>query len=531
MVETIASAVVIGLSVKRVRVEVSITRGTPMIQIVGLAESAVREGRERIRAAAAQLGLHVPGLRITVNLAPADLRKGGAAFDLPIIVGILTAARELPGDVVARYAMVGELGLDGQLRSVRGALPIALHTARASDVTGLILPLGNLREARPAAKCEVLGARCLTDVLGFLRGTARLAGPDDLPEPDEGDPDERRRPDMADIRGQVRVKRALEVVAAGGHNVLLRGAPGAGKTTLAHSLPSILPPMTTAEAVEVTAVHSVAGRLADGGGLLSARPFRSPHHTISEVGLVGGGVPPRPGEVSLSHRGVLFLDELPEFSRRALDVLRQPLEEGAVHVVRARYAATFPSRFLLVAAMNPCPCGYLTEDTGRCICDRNAIRRYQRRPGGPLLDRIDMSLEVSSVPWRDLRDGGTSENSSAVRKRVLAARSMAARRLQDADPHARPATAECLEEWHSGRGPPACNADMNLRQIRRWCRRSTRAEHLLGKAVDRFGLSARAYYRVLKVARTIADLGSRDRITSDDVAEALQYRLPDMRSG
>lgn len=504
MIATVPSAAVMGLEARRVRVEVSIARGTPMIQIVGLAESTVREGRERIRAAASHLGVHVPGLRITVNLAPAGLRKHGAAFDLPILVGILAAAGRIPPERAGRWAMVGELGLDGRLRPVRGALPIALHAARRGDVGGLLLPLANLREARPAKGLEVRGARALPELLDFLRGAGSLPSAGELP-PAPGAPGPPAG-ELAEVRGQHRAKQALKVAAAGGHGILLRGAPGAGKTTLARCLPGLLPPMTPYEQVEVTAVHSVAGRLPPDAGLLRHRPFRAPHHTISVAGMVGGGGVPRPGEVSLAHRGVLFLDELPEFGRHVLEVLRQPLEEGVVHLVRARVSATFPARFLLAAAMNPCPCGYHTEGDERCTCDPTRVRRYLARVSGPLLDRIDLHVDVPAVRWRDLAGDAEGQPSERARADVLEARDRAARRLA---------------------GRP--NAAMTLAEMRAHCRMEDEAERLLGDAVDRLGLSARGCHRALRVARTVADLEGSDRIGVDHVAAAVSYRVLDRR--
>lgn len=502
MVQTVPSAALVGLDVVRVRVEVSITRGTPLIQVVGLPESAVREGRERIRAAAAQLGLHVPGLRITVNLAPADVRKHGAAFDLPIILGILAASGSVPGERAGRTVMLGELGLAGDLRPVRGVLPIALHAAGEGDVEGLIVPASNLAEARPVRGIDVRGAESLAEVIEFLRDgrplpSAREARSTLRPSA-RGQP----QPDLRDVRGQERAKRALEIAAAGGHNLLLRGPPGAGKTMLARRLPTILPPMSLEESLEVTAIYSVAGRLAC-GGVVTARPFRAPHHTISEAGLVGGGGLPRPGEVSLAHRGVLFMDELPEFRRRSLDVLRQPLEEGVVHVVRVRAAVSFPARFQLVAAMNPCPCGQHAPggEESPCECDEATVRRYAGRVSGPLLDRIDMCVDVRPLRWRELSREPCGEPSVKVAERVTTARARAIVRR-----------------------PRGLNSELRSRGLQRHCRLAGSAERLLRTAVERFSISARGYDRILRVARTIADLTGADAIAADHLAEAVGYR-------
>jgi len=479
MMSTVDTAAVTGLAVRRVKVEVSITRGTPMIQIVGLAQGAVREGRERIRAAASRLGLHVPGLRITVNLAPADLPKGGAGFDLPIILGILSAAGQVPRERLAGTLVVGELGLDGRLRSIRGALPMALHAAASAGVERVLLPAANAREAAVAEGIEILGAGTLGEVIAYLSNGSPLPVPEGGAHPVDATAAD--APDLRDVRGQAFAKRALEIAAAGGHNLLLRGPPGSGKTSLARCLPSILPPLSSAEAVEVTAVHSVAGLLGEGAGIVRRRPFRAPHHTVSSAGLIGGGGFPRPGEASLAHHGVLFLDELPEFGRGPLEALRQPLEEGVVHIVRARASATFPARFTLVGAMNPCPCGHLRAGDCRCRCGEGAIRAYRRRLSGPLLDRIDLHVEVGPVSWDEL-EGRPAEPSAAVRARVVAARGV------------------------TPRAPG----------------RAARA--LLRDAVDRRVLSARGYRRTLRIAATIARLEGADRVEEPFVAEALAYR-------
>ena len=531
MQATIPSAALRGLEAYRVRVEVAITRGTPMIQVVGLPESAVREGRDRIRAAARSADLRVPGLRITVNLAPAGIRKGGAAFDLPILVGILAAWKKLPPGRCRRWAMVGELGLDGSLRPVRGALPMALHARSAGDVDGMILPRDNLGEARPITDFPVRGADDLAGVVDFLQGGAALPGPGDVPADRAPEPGDEPEPDLADVIGQERVKRALEVAAAGGHNLLLRGEPGAGKTMLARRLPGLLPELGLEEAVEVTAVHSVAGRLPAGGGLIEHRPFRSPHHTVSPAGLVGGGSIPRPGEASLAHRGVLFLDELPEFGRASLEALRQPIEEGRVTLVRARASLSYPARFHLVAAMNPCPCGHHTGVKERCTCSPATVRRYAGRVSGPLLDRIDLHVDVPAVRWRELRDGPGGESSARVRDRVREARQRASRRIAvlrgGQGPGGNGAGPPVPgPPGPAGEAPPApVNASLTSRELERVCRLDGAGESLLRRAVERWGLSARGYHRVLRLARTVADLAASERVRSAHLAEAVGYRV------
>ncbi|MDE2721420.1 YifB family Mg chelatase-like AAA ATPase [Candidatus Palauibacter polyketidifaciens] len=502
---SVMSAAVMGLDVRPVSVEVSLIHGTPLMQIVGLAQSAVREGRERIRAAAAQLGLHVPGLRITVNLAPADLPKTGAALDLPIMLGILCAKGDLPQDALDGTLAVGELGLDGSLRPIRGALPIALFAAANPQVARLLLPVANLREASAAEGIAVGGSESLTYLLAALNGKARLREPAVLLSPaarTSGDPaPDDPGFDLSAVKGQPVAKRALEIAAAGGHNLLFSGSPGSGKTSLARCLPGLLPTLDVREAVDVTAIHSIAGLLADGSGLKRARPFRAPHHSISEAGLIGGGTRPRPGEASLAHHGVLFLDELPEFGRRTLEALRQPIEEGQVRIVRAAGSASFPAEFTLVAAMNPCPCGFLGVP-GRCRCLEETVLRYRRRVSGPLLDRIDMLVDVPAVRWEQLAQAASGDTSAVVRTRVSKARARAARRHGTINARIPPVR---LEE--------ACRIDRGGRS-------------LLRKAVTHLGLTARGYHRALRVARTIADLEGRGRVSEDHVAEAIRFRGP-----
>ncbi len=502
MVQTAFSAALLGLEAIPVRVEVAIRRGTPMIGIVGLAPSSARECRERFRSAAAQLGLRVPGLRITVNLAPADVRKEGAAFDLAVAVAVLAGAGHVPGARVSRWGFVGELGLDGTIRPVRGSLPIALRFVRMKGLDGLIVPEANLGETQAADRLRVLGAGSLGQVLGFLRGEAELTPPRRAPSRAASPASPAY--DFADVSGQRTAKRALEVAAAGGHNILLRGAPGVGKTMLARALPTILPPLTRDEALEATAVHSVAGRLAPGTGLLVDRPFRAPHHTITGVGLVGGGVPVRPGEISLAHHGVLFLDEITEFRPSTLEALRQPLEEGVVSITRAGTQVRYPARFLLAAAMNPCGCGRLVEPDGSCTCDPARVRRHTVRLSAPFLDRIDMYVDVPSLDWSELRAGPGEPESPAMRCRVRVARARAARRF--------------------GRSS-SLNAHLSPRAIRDHCPLGHAADTMLRRGSSAFGLSARACHRILRVSRTIADLDESASVEPQHVAEALQLRV------
>ena len=475
--------------------------GLPSFTMVGLPDTTVRESRDRVRLAIRNSGFEFPPHRITVNLAPADVRKAGSSFDLPIALGVLATTGQLAPAVLENTLVLGELSLDGRINAIRGVLPIAV-AARRLGVNRLLLPPQNAAEACVVDGLVVCLARSLADALSALQSspepaTCRAVTPEVTVVPSDGN--------LADVRGQLLPRRALEVAAAGGHNLLFIGPPGAGKTMLARRLSGILPPLTFDEALECTAIHSVAGTLPGGAGLLACRPFRAPHHTVSNVAMVGGGTIPRPGEISLAHNGVLFLDEMPEFDRRVLEVLRQPLEEGRVTIARAARTAVFPARFVLIAAMNPCPCGFRGEEHRICRCVPAQIARYRGRVSGPLRDRIDLIVEVPAVPIAAIADAPPGEPSSVVRQRVIAARR--------------------LQQSRYGSDGPRMNADLRGATLEQHCAPDGKSRTLLLNAATRLGLSARGYDRVLKVARTIADLAASERVEREHVAEALQYRL------
>jgi len=498
----VLSSAVLGIDAYRVEVEVDITSGLPAFATVGLPEAAVKESRERVKSAISNSGYRFPDDRITVNLAPADIKKEGTGFDLPIALGILAATGIIPQAAVSSYLVLGELSLDGRVKPVKGSLPMAI-SARRSGFPAIIVPYDNGLEASVVEGIDVLPVKTLSEVVEMLRGQLTVAAARaDIQAifKRDGEFDV----DYAEVRGQEHVKRALEIAAAGGHNLVMIGPPGSGKTMLAKRLPTILPPLTFAEAIETTKVFSVVGMLEKDQALITRRPFRSPHHTISDAGLIGGGHFPRPGEVSLAHHGVLFLDELPEFKKHVLEVLRQPLEDMKVTISRAASALTYPACFMLVAAMNPCPCGYFGDRKHACRCSYPQIHRYRAKISGPLLDRIDIHVEVPAVPYADLLQDSQSEPSAEIRRRVTRAREVQSERF-------------C-------RSRIFCNAQMSSRHIRTHCRIDEASRRLLEAAIDKFGLSARAFNRVLKIARTIADLESAPDIGASHISEAIQYR-------
>ncbi len=502
LVKTFAAAVQ-GINAILVTIEVNISQGIRFF-LVGLPDNAVKESHERILSALQYNKISVPRRQVVINMAPADIRKEGSAYDLPLAIGMLAANETIDAAKLEHYVLMGELSLDGTLKPVKGVLPIAI-LAREKGFKGFILPKENAREAAVVNDLDVLGASNITEVVEFFNNQREL-------EPTVVNTREEFYAhanafdiDFADVKGQENVKRALEIAAAGGHNIIMVGPPGAGKSMMAKRIPTILPPLTLHEALETTKIHSVAGKIDSNTSLMAQRPFRNPHHTISDVALVGGGTFPQPGEISLAHNGVLFLDELPEFKRQVLEVMRQPLEDRKICISRAKFAVEYPASFMLVAAMNPCPCGYYNHPTRDCVCSPGMIQKYLSRISGPLLDRIDMHIEIVPVPFDKLSEAAPAEPSAAIRERVIKARQVQEERFKDV-------------------AGVYCNAQMSSKMLRKYCAVDAEGQQLLKAAMLRMNLSARAYDRILKVARTIADMARSEQILTEHLAEAINYR-------
>ena len=506
MLATVYSSSVIGIDAYIVEVEVDISRGLPSFATVGLPEGAVRESKERVKAALKNSGYHFPADRITVNLAPADIKKEGSGFDLPIAIGILTATGLIPHQSLTDHLIIGELSLDGSIRLIKGSLSMAIM-AKELGLKGIYLPSENALEAGVVKEINVYPVNTLSELVQSLNGIEYLT-----PIQIDTDPMGIQRNydiDFSDVRGQENVKRALEIAAAGGHNLLMIGPPGAGKTMLAQRLSTILPSLSFDESLETSKVYSVMGLMPKGQGLITIRPFRGPHHTISDAGLIGGGQTPKPGEVSLAHNGVLFLDEMPEFKKNVLEVLRQPMENGTVTISRASSTVTYPANFILVGAMNPCPCGFFGDPKHECTCSYREIQRYRKRISGPLMDRIDIHVDVPSVLFRDLTGTSQGQSSFDISERVINARNTQENRFHKTKIHT--------------------NAMMNSRQIRKFCQIDDKSNSLLEMAMEKFALSARALSRILKISRTIADLAGSQDIEQIHIAEAIQYRSLDRK--